>query len=169
MWTQTATRLRVLNRYVFFKAPVKVGRRFGLDLDIIQLGCFYVRLSFLVKPLWTLPCCCLVIYMIVIGFSCSFHHFRSLPLLNDICTDSILSRQIELPRHFDLWAPQADHNNYSNVGPPVYIERIMIGHLVLRDSALALRHQISKTKSNAPSQMTDGMFDSLGKENRVFF
>lgn len=163
-----AKKFRILCRHVFFKAPVKVGRRFGAEVDIIQLGWFYGRLSFLLKPLWVYPAYLLLVNFLVVHPACSSTGVRRLPILDDLCAGSFLNPKVQVPWYLDLWVPQGVPQNRSSVHSPYYMERIMVGHIRLHDSAVALRHQVLKTNSMAPGNTTYEMLGSLGKPNIVF-
>ena len=139
----------------FFKAPMKIGRRRGLQ--IYHLILLYSYSSIVAFFLWVVPWSGLLIWYLAIIQGCQWNPTRG--LLQEICHQSLPSH--EVPWYLDLWNAQGNSANNTDAGLPLYIERLMIGHDRLKHASRALGHQISKTESTAHLCMTDDLLKSL--------
>ena len=149
--------------WVFYKKPLLLGRKKGLQYHHLTKLYWYTKIVAVIN--WGIPLTFFSVWYIIIVQGCRSTTARG--LLEEICIGPYLSPENEVPWHLDLWDPQGIPVNHSKIHTPLYIERIMTGHLKLRDTASALSHQVLKTEQMAPGFVTQEMLGNLSMSKSV--
>ncbi len=149
--------------WIFYKKPLLIGRRQGLQYHHLTKLYWYTKIVAII--FWVIPWIFLSIWYIFIVQGCTSVTARG--LLEEICTGPYLSPENGIPWYLDLWDPQGVPVNHSKVHTPSYLESIMTGHMRLRDTTMALSHQISKTEQMAPGFVTYEMLNNLSESNII--
>ncbi|KAL9012821.1 MAG: hypothetical protein Q9173_002442 [Seirophora scorigena] len=149
-------------QWIFFKQPVKIGKRYQLPLDYIQLGNIYMRLSIARDLIWTVPLALLLINALMVEPSCKSIHLRRWTVVDDLCAGTYFRPHDEDQWFLDLWTPPTMPANQSTEIDP-HIEAIMVDGIRLEGIASQLRDQASKACGLAGDHGFNKMNSSLNE------
>ena len=162
-WPKLKGWIRFTCYRIFFLAPIKMGRKQGLQYP--HLYKFYWYASIVAMINWGVPLILFLIWYVIMVQGCVSITARG--LLEGICVGPYLSPTNQIPWHLHLWKPQEIPVNHPQIQSTLYIESMMTGHTRLYDTAWALVHQVSKTEEDAPGFVSEEMSSDLRKSNVV--
>ena len=135
-----------------------------LPADQIQWRNYGARYKALIYSLWYIPWSLMVLtYCFVNPFLCSSMTVRSVTTIDALCARSLLSLSDRTPWYMPLWRTPATVDDKMTIKSGGYTHTVMVGHLELRDSILALDHLSSKTRNSTATDQEAALFDALGK------
>ena len=147
--------------WIFYKKPLLLGRKKGLQYHHLTRLYYYAKIVAIVN--WGVPLILFLVWYFIIIQGCTSIMVRG--YIEEICTEPYLSPKNEVPWYLDLWHPQGIPIDHSMIHIPLHIENIMTGHMKLRNTAMALNHQASKTELMAPGFVTQKMLSDLSEFN----
>lgn len=140
---------------VFYRKPIRMHRHRGLEHR--HLDTVYAYLLPLLLLCFVFPWICLALWYFAVVQGCAFDTTRA--YLEDFCLKPYSSLGTETPWYLDLW--NASNTPSSNTLSQ-YTETILISHLVIDDTRIALQHQACRLNDMAPDTMrTEELFISL--------
>ena len=136
-----------------------MGRHRGLEYH--RLKKFYTYSSLILLSYYGVPWSGLAVWRIAMVTGCGSYAVR--PYLEAICMQPYSYPGNTKPWYLDLWDSQASHMNPRNTLAPS-LEAIMISHLTMYDTEMALLQQEMKLKV-MPSKImaADELLNSLRK------
>ena len=88
---------------------------------------------------------------------------RSVTTIDALCARSLLSLSDRTPWYMPLWRTPATVDDKMTIKSGGYTHTVMVGHLELRDSILALDSSLVKDSKFDGDGPRGCMFDALGK------
>ncbi|KAL8834852.1 MAG: hypothetical protein Q9176_007262 [Flavoplaca citrina] len=96
-------------------------------------------------------------------FLCTSMTVISVTTMDALCARSLLSLSDHTPWYMPLWRTPATVDDKMTIKSGGYTHTVMVGHLELRDSILALEHLSSKTRSTTATDQEAALFDALDR------
>lgn len=138
-------------KIIYLAKPLRVGGK-AKGMQYPRLAVFRRYATIAGSLIWLFPWTFAFFWVWSVVLGCQYGW------LENVCLRSYLTPTTDIPWHLDLWNP---HDVTANSSIPPHIERIMTGHTALRDTAMALSDQVSKTSHLGPDLMTEGNRHSL--------
>ena len=142
---------RKLGQLIFYKAPLTLTRRRGVQHHHLVIFWQYMWTLFLV--FWITPWMLTLVWHSAVIVGCTSYATRN--YLEDFCMGPYLSQESKTPWYLDLWDTQGNLTDSGDAPLPAHIESIMIGSTKICDTEIALRREILKIQTLHPNNSTN--------------